>query len=82
MQEPDRKCRRKECQDQNETKTNDNGLGVLLFERIKEELVPAINREGRAEVGKKKKKSSGGQKPRSRPRAPAPEAKREAEEPL
>ena len=56
-------------------------LRVLLFERVKEEFVPAIDGEGRAEIRKEKKQNGGGQKPRLRARLPAPETKREAQEP-
>jgi hypothetical protein len=55
MQEPHGKGRRKQCQRQHKTKTEDNGRLIFLFERVEEEFVPAIERDGGAEIRKKKK---------------------------
>ena len=68
MQEPDGKCRGKQGQRQDKTKTEDDGPGVLLLERVKEELVPAIDRERCAKIGEEKEQNGGGQKPRLRSR--------------
>ena len=66
---------------QNKTKTDDDGPGVLLFERVKEEFVPAIDRERCAKICEEKEENGKGQKPRLRSRPTIPKSKSELKEP-
>ena len=59
-QESHGKSRGKYGQHHNKTKTNENGLRVLLFERIEEEFVPTVDRDGCAEVREKKEDDGDG----------------------
>src|SRR5688500_19561159 len=80
MDEADGSRRRGYRQRQHDADAVDHVFEVLLLDRVEEELVPAVDAEGRREVGEGEGEHAEGQDPGLPLGRPAPEAPRHAEE--
>ncbi len=74
MEKPDRRPGREYSQQHDEPHAEQNVADILLLERVEEELVPAIDRQGGGEIGEQEEQNRRREQPGTRAGLTAPES--------